>query len=107
MLLLLAACAADPDPCTAMCVAAASLYGGCLTTWGADWESANYADEADFVDACATWAWEMRQLEVDAGKIGATDQTCLERSTAFQAEDATCDTYTTLDWNSPTWESGS
>ncbi|MSQ03067.1 MAG: hypothetical protein EXR71_14460 [Myxococcales bacterium] len=106
MLLLLWTCAADADPCTAMCAAAGTLYGGCLTSWGTSWEAANYADEADFLDACATWAWEMRQLEVEAGEVGATDQMCMDRSAAFEGDDATCDTYTTLDWNTPSWEAG-
>ncbi len=106
MLLLLLSCERTADPCTGMCQAAAALYGGCLTSWNADWEAANYADEDDFLDACATWAWEMRQLEVDAHETGATEQMCVERSAAFSAEDATCDSYTTLDWNTPDWEPG-
>ncbi len=87
-----------------MCEAAASLYGGCLRDWGADWEAAAYADEEDFLDACGTWAWEMRQLEADVDHPGATDQTCEERAAAFTAEDATCEAFTGLDWHTPPWE---
>lgn len=87
-----------------MCEAAASLYGGCLREWGADWEAAAYADEEDFLDACGTWVREMRQLEADADHLGATDQTCEERAAAFTAEDATCEAFTGLDWHTPPWE---
>lgn len=89
-----------------MCEAAADLYGGCLSSWGADWEAAAYADEDDFLDACATWSWEQRQLEVDAGEDGATNAVCEERALLFVSDEATCDDYTTLDWNTPTWDVG-
>lgn len=104
MVWLLLGCADPADPCTATCDAAASLYGGCLADWGAGWEAAGYADEADFVDACATWAWELRQLEADAGRTGEVDAECEARTEALAAEDATCDTYTSMDWNTPPWE---
>ncbi|GDX80038.1 hypothetical protein LBMAG42_18490 [Deltaproteobacteria bacterium] len=104
MIWFLLGCATAPDPCVAMCEAAADLYGGCLSTWGADWEAAAYADEDDFLDACATWSWEQRQLEVEAGQEGATDAVCEERAALFAAEEATCDDYTTIDWNTPTWD---
>ena len=99
------ACAAPEDPCTAMCAAAADLYGGCLSSWGADWEAAAYEDEADFLDACATWAWEERQLEAEAGHVGSVDTVCEERERQFAAEDATCDDFTSLDWSAPAWTS--
>ncbi len=102
--LLLAGACAEPDVCTPMCEAAASLYGGCLRDWGADWEAAAYTDEADFLDACTTWAWEMKQLERDADEIGATDETCEEREAAFADENATCDAFTGIDWHNPPWE---
>lgn len=104
MLLLLLACAEAPDPCAEMCEAAASLYGGCLSGWGADWSAAGYADEADYLDACGTWAWELRALEADAGRSGQVDALCAERDAQLTADDATCETYTTMDWNTPPWE---
>ena len=104
MILFLVGCSTAPDPCTTMCENAATLYGGCLSTWGADWEAAGYADEDEFLDACATWAFEMRQLEDDAGKTGETDQTCEDRAATFAAEDATCDAYTGIDWSVHPWE---
>lgn len=103
MVWFLVGCAAAPDPCTLMCEAAADLYGGCLRDWGAGWEAAAYADEDDFLDACGTWAWETRQLEVEAGESGATDAACESREALFAAEDATCDDYTTMDWSTPPW----
>jgi hypothetical protein len=103
LLALLAACA-EPDACTPMCAAAGQLYGGCLQDWGADWEAAAYADEADFLDACDTWAWEMHQLERDAGRTGATDAACAEREAALTADDATCESFTGIDWHTPPWE---
>lgn len=102
--LLLLGCAEPADPCTAMCAGAAELYGGCLSEWGADWSAAGYADEPDFLDACATWAWELRELEADAGRTGEVDAECARREEAFTAEAATCDAYTSLDWNTPPWE---
>ncbi len=106
MLWLLLACAADPDPCTPMCEGAAALYGGCLTDWGADWSAAGYTDEAGFLDACTTWAFQMRALEADAGRTGDVDAECTAREARFTAEDATCEDYTGLDWNSPPWQEG-
>ncbi len=99
----------EPDPCAEMCEAAAVLYGGCLRDWGAGWEAAGYDDEADFLDACNTWAWELRLLEEDAVERGVIEETgqidgiCLARRDAFTAEDATCSTYTSIDWNDVPW----
>ena len=99
----------DPDPCAEMCGVAADLYGGCLADWGADWTAAGYTDEADFLNACETWAWELRLLEADAVDQGVIDQpgqvdaTCEERRDAFAADDATCATYTGTDWNHAPW----
>lgn len=92
------------DPCEAMCAAAADLYGGCLDDWGVGWTAAGYADEYDFIDACETWAWQMRRLEDRAGHNGATDAACARRTARFEAPDATCDDYTSIDWSSPPWQ---
>ena len=112
LLTALAACASDeaPPACVSMCGAAAALYGGCLSDWGADWEAAGYVDEDDFLVACETWAWEMSLLETDAsqrgaaGAAGALVRTCRARREAFAAPDATCDAYTGVDWNARPWE---
>ncbi len=99
----------EPDPCEAMCRAAAELYGSCLQDWGAGWESAGYDDEPDFLDSCETWAWEMRLLEEDALQQGVIDEkgqveaTCTERRAAFESDAATCSTYTSIDWNDAPW----
>ena len=103
ILAFLLACATSEDPCTTLCMDAADLYGGCLTSWGASWEAAGYADEADFLDACATWAWEGRQLEAEAGEPGATEDVCRSRDATFTAEDATCDDFTAVDWSAVPW----
>jgi hypothetical protein len=93
-----------------MCAAAAGLYGECLTSWGADWEAAGYADEDDFLEACETWSWEMSLLEndaVDQGNetaSGSVVAACRERKDSFAAHDATCDAYTGTDWNARPWE---
>jgi len=108
----LAACAPDeaPPACVSMCEAAATLYGGCLTDWGANWEAAGYADERDFLGACETWAWEMSLLEGDAVEQGdptaegSLVRTCRERADAFSEADATCDAYTGIDWNARPWQ---
>ena len=66
-------------------------------------------DEEDFLDSCETWAWELRLLEEDAldqgviDEIGQVDATCRQRQAAFMADDATCDTYTGIDWNDAPW----
>ena len=100
---LLLACAEEASPCLAMCEAGASLYGGGLADWGADWSAAGYADGDDFVDACATWTYEMYTLEAEAGREGEVDATCHDRLAAFEADGATCDDFTGVDWSTPPW----
>ncbi|MBM4369182.1 MAG: hypothetical protein FJ102_23410 [Deltaproteobacteria bacterium] len=102
-MLWLLACVTQPDPCLAMCEAGAALYGGCLAEWGADWTAAGYADEDDFLDACDTWAFEWRQIEAVDGHEGQTDATCVARAEQFSASTATCDDFTSTDWNSAPW----
>ena len=104
LLLLLPGCSpAAPAACDEMCAAAAALYGGCLADWGADWSAAGYADEADFLTACAAWGWEMSLLEADAGQEGVLEDTCSARASALSADDAACSAYTDIDWNSALW----
>jgi hypothetical protein len=109
-LLLLVSCGTpDPDPCAEMCAAATQLLGLCLDEWNADWSAAGYADAPDHFDACETWAWELRTLEADAAARdvaraeGAVDRTCVSRRDAFTAPGASCETYTTVDWNARPW----
>ncbi len=90
------------DPCEAMCTAAATLYGGCLEDWGADWTAAGYGDDAEFIDACQTWAWQMRLLEEHEGSaLGWTDQTCRARTTLY--DEGVCTDFTQTDWNQMPW----
>ena len=111
LLLTLVACQPQtPAACTSMCASAADLYGGCLEGWGVDWTAAGFDDEAAFVDSCETWAWEMTLLEQDAVERGEIDEggwlapVCRERDAAFGAPDATCDAYTSIDWNDTPWQ---
>jgi len=107
MLALLVACAVEAPPaCEGMCSAAADLYGGCLEDWGVDWTAAGYEDDDAFLHSCATWAWEMQVLEddaVDRGEAqgGEIAGLCQDRRDALQAEDATCETYTAMEWEAP------
>lgn len=101
MLILLLACAAAPDPCDAMCDAAMQRAGVCLSEQGLSWVNAGYDDEAAWLDACATWAWEMRVLEADAGEAGAVDDTCETRADLFSEGD--CDDWSAVDWNEVPW----
>lgn len=107
--LALAACADAADPCAPMCDAAAALYGACLDDAGLGWDAVGYADEAAYLDACATWAWELRVLERDAVKRGeldapgAVDATCEAREVALTAPDADCATYDAMDWSTAPW----
>jgi hypothetical protein len=111
LLIALSACAPDaaPPACVQMCAAAADLYGGCLEEWGVGWSDAGYAGRGDFLGACETWGWEMALLEQDAVQAGDADaegalaRTCGERRAAFLAEDATCETYTGIDWQATPW----
>ena len=85
---------------------ATALYGGCLEDWGVDWDAAGYADEEAFEGSCATWAWEMQLLEDDATERGEAsggelEALCVERRDALSDEDATCQTYTDLEWGAP------
>jgi hypothetical protein len=100
---LLASCTPESDPCPEMCASAAALYGGCLADWGADWMAAAYADEDDFLDACDTWAFEMRELEGEQHE-GETSDACVDRAAVFSSEEAACDDFTGLDWSLPPWE---
>jgi len=100
MLLLLLACA-HPDPCDDMCAAAATRTEACLAEQGLTWQGAGYDDEADYLDACAAWAWELRVLEEDAGEEGQVDRTCEERTTLFS--DGDCADWAAVDWNEVPW----
>ena len=91
-----------PDPCTPMCAAATTLYGSCLDGWGAAWTDAGYEDEADFLDACETWAWSARLLEDEAGETGRIDATCRERT--VQYTDGTCEDFLATDWSTLPWQ---
>lgn len=103
------ACSADPDPCVAMCDAAAELYGSCLDSWELGWDSAGYQDQADFVHRCETWAWEARLLEDDAGEAGTIDALCQQRAETFDLamadpEAPECAAYTDIEWDVMPWE---
>lgn len=106
-LLLLTACAPSlpTEQCEQMCAEAAVLYGGCLEAWSLDWSAAGYEDEGAFLESCDTWAWEARLIHNEALRRGDSDdrdwleRTCVERGQAFAAVDATCETYTSVDWN--------
>lgn len=106
LLAFLLACNPAPDPCEAMCAAAADLYGTCLESWALDWSAAGYEDQADFLDRCETWAWEARLLEADAGQDGAVDAACEERELTFgeALDPLTCEAYTTIAWEEMPWE---
>ena len=102
ILMMLAACGAEPDPCTPMCAAATELYGGCLASWDMEWTSAGYDDATHFTESCETWAWSSRLLEEDAGRSGEIDTVCRERRETF--EDGECEDFTRIDWSTLPWE---
>lgn len=102
LLLLVWSCAETPDPCVPMCDAATALYGGCLETWGVEWTSAGYEDEAHFQESCETWAWTSRLLEEDAGKDGQIDRVCRQRRALF--DEGECSDFTGIDWSQLPWE---
>lgn len=102
LLVALVSCGAEPDPCTPMCAAATALYGGCLESWGVEWTSAGYDDEAHFTESCETWAWSSRLLEEDAGKSGEIDAVCRERRVLF--EEGECSDFTSTDWSTLPWQ---
>ena len=76
--LLVTACARSPDPCAALCARAAAAWRACLDARDQAWPDAGYADAGDFLASCDTWAWELRQLEADAGADGAVDAFCAD-----------------------------
>ncbi len=98
-----------PAECEQMCDAAAALYGACLSDLGLDWSAAGYANQAGFLDSCQTWAWEQALVHDDALASGATEDeawlldTCAQRTAAFEDADATCVTYTSIDWSEVGW----
>ena len=83
ILLILLACTPEPEPCDDMCAAAAVHTADCLAADELDWPAAGYDDEADFLDACATWAWELRVLDVDPE--------CAAREQALSAGELSCE----------------
>jgi len=89
----LGSCAGE-DPCEPMCLAAADLHELCFESGETDWPSLGYADRRDYLDACHTWAWEMRLLVGDE-----VDQACVERAVLF--EEGECADLDTVDWNEP------
>ncbi len=95
--LLLWACA--EDPCAPMCDAAATAWGACLAERDAAWPDAGWADEADFLDGCGTWAWAQRKLARDAGDVDV-DAICTDRTSTISAAADPCDV-TRLDWDGP------
>jgi hypothetical protein len=109
LLLSIVACGEpEPDPCEPMCQEAAVLYGGCLADWGLEWSAAGYEDEQHFLLSCATWAWELRELEEAAlergelGRTGSVDAVCVEREELFS--DGVCSDYTDIDWSELPWD---
>ena len=95
-------CHLEPDPCEETCDQAQRLFEACLDDWGIDWTDAGYQDADDYLDACLTWAWEMRTLAADAGDPGAADSLCEERTT--ELETGTCDAYLAIDWAYQPWQ---
>ena len=106
MLVLALGCAQQADdPCDAMCAEAAEVYTHCLEDWDADWNAAGYSDEADFIDACDTWVWEMRLIAEEHGDADTVDATCTERAERFS--EGQCNDFTDIDWNDMPWETSS
>ena len=98
LLVLLPACTdAVPQSCIAMCRDGASLYGGCIEDWGLDWPAVGYEDRAAFLLSCETWAWQAEQLTRD--QPDWVETTCDRRQADFASPEATCETFTGVDWN--------
>ncbi len=95
-------CGPTPDPCADTCDQARNLFETCLEEWGIDWTDAGYQDAQDYLDACLTWAWEMRILATDAGEPEALDTLCEERTIELEA--GSCDTYLAIDWAYQPWQ---
>ena len=109
LLLLLWPACADQDPCPQMCSDATGVYGGCLSSWGADWQDAGFLDARAYFHSCETWVWEMRLLEREArarGKVdqlGHVDAFCVDISEQLTHSGATCDDWTAIDWETQPW----
>ncbi len=80
-----------------MCLDAVDLYGACVEDWGLSWPDVGHDDERAYLDSCETWVWEARSLSRDSPEW--LEQACRERRQAFRADEATCDTYTSIDWS--------
>ncbi|MDG1478643.1 MAG: hypothetical protein P8R54_03590 [Myxococcota bacterium] len=114
VLLVFFAFGCEPEPelpvsCEAMCLSAATLYGGCLTDWGVDWSAAGFDDEDAFLNSCQTWGWQMSLLQDAALEDGTHDDpgwlaaTCEERDAALSAEGAACSVFTDIAWSDAPW----
>lgn len=87
------------DPCVPMCEAAGTAWGACLDRRDAAWPDAGWADEADFLDGCGTWAWTQRKLARDAKDVDV-DAICEERAREIPTDTDPCGV-TRLDWDGP------
>ncbi len=98
MILLLLACA-RPLPCASFCQRAEALLLDCAEEQGLDIEAMGFSTVEDFRESCATWAWEARRLEREAGAAQA-------RCEAWEAElvdideGQACATWAGIDWGS-------
>jgi hypothetical protein len=97
--LLALACAGGEDPCERVCPPAASTYAACLAEEGRSWESSEWGSEADFLDACATWAWEVRRLARAERAHDALDAECADREALLGEEGASCAAWDQLAWD--------
>lgn len=88
-----------PATCDAMCDAAAANREACLESMGLGWDALGYADEADFRDACATWAWEQAQILGATGDAARLDAECAARRDALAVSD--CGAFAEFEWNEP------
>ena len=112
ILLLLSGCTTQPEApasCEQMCASAATLYGGCLESWGLDWTAAGFADEDAFLTSCHTWSWEMALLQDAALEQDGFDdhlwleKTCSSRSDDMSGDSAECSAFTDVEWNNVPW----
>lgn len=97
-----------PESCHSMCEAASLLQATCLAADGLDWSQSRWQSQADFDEACLTWAWEAQKLEGAAARQGEAERgsiidACEQRGAEYAGSQAQCEPLDGPGWALP-WE---
>lgn len=108
-LIALLACDPVPPACPALCAEAAAALSPCVEAQGLSWSAYGYEDQADFQDACDTWAWEQARMAQHASArqggggqgLHALEARCVDLSETFAT--GTCEEQLSVRWGDEAW----